>query len=174
MLHIQIAAKNRLMGVSQKMEHPWDCCLSVSAPHAEDNVGAARGRLDGREGIQHSSSPFPPVPCPQSRPQLPALGKSPSLDRTCPRRCASPSCTIDRSRCGGEMDGGTWEGSEGSVVGAQRYQGPAPGGHSSGPDCGRFIRRRLAGQSKAGRPFTVCKRLREMKSRDLGLWVLGQ
>ncbi|EDL93204.1 rCG45708 [Rattus norvegicus] len=73
------------MGVSQKMERPWDCCLSVSASHAEDNVGAARGRLDGREGIQHSSSPFPPVPCPQSRPQLPALGKSPSLDQTCPR-----------------------------------------------------------------------------------------
>lgn len=77
----------------------------------------------------------------------------------------------------GVEDGGTWEGKgwgrgEGNMVGAQRYQGPALGGHSLGPACGRFIRRRLAGQSKAGRLFPVCKTLPEMKSRDLGLWVL--
>lgn len=78
----------------------------------------------------------------------------------------------------GMEDGGTWKGKgwgrgEGNMVEAQRYQGPALGGHSSGPACGWFIRRQLAGQSKAGRLFTVCKRLPEMKSWDLGLWVLG-
>lgn len=78
----------------------------------------------------------------------------------------------ERRDMGGEGMG--WGGGEGNMVGAQRYQGPAPGGHSSGPACGHSIRRRLAGQSKAGRLFTLCKTLSEKKSRDLGLWVLGQ
>lgn len=74
----------------------------------------------------------------------------------------------------GIEDGGTWERkgwgrAEGNMVEPQRYQGPAL---EIIPQA-QFIRRRLAGQNKAGRLFTVCKRLPEMKGRDLGLWVLG-
>lgn len=48
-----------------------------SPPHAEDKVETTRGRLDGRVGIQHSSSPFPPVPCPPISPTAACTGEVP-------------------------------------------------------------------------------------------------
>lgn len=117
-------------------------------PHAEEDVGTSRGRLDGHAEIQHSSSCSRLAPCPQSRPQLPALGgKSLGLDRICPRRCASLFYTIDRGKWGGEMDkdgvedGGTWEGRVGRAIwlDPKDIRAPEPGCQSSGGACGHFI-----------------------------------